>query len=357
MGVPALFAKRLLLVVCVGVHDNEKNKAPAERLLNMSDMLYRTCLGFLLVAWALSMLACTSRSSHRDNDPDGSTDSESETATDTSSETADTDTDVEIDWVFLDGGTFMMGSESGEENEMPVHQVSVPAFQMMKTEVTLEQYFKCSVSVGGCEFDFEPTGGPYAEKCNWDHLEERMEHPINCVTWLMAEAFCEWIGARLPSEAEWEYASRNQGQDVEYPWCTEGEECPEPTCDYCVMNMGEDTPEPFVAWDGCGEDRTWPVCSKPLGNTHRGLCDMVGNVREMVQDDYHLTYEGAPSDGSAWLDVSQGSSVVRGGDKNQSAEFLRIRKRLQYFDKLDEDGRMGITGFRCAREPKPDDPR
>jgi len=51
--------------------------------------------------------------------------------------------------------------------------------------------------------------------------------------------------------------------------------------------------------DGCGKNGTWPVCSKPAGNTAQGLCDMAGNVAQWVQDKFYNTYNGAPADGSA----------------------------------------------------------
>ncbi|HQC44850.1 MAG TPA: formylglycine-generating enzyme family protein, partial [Myxococcota bacterium] len=144
----------------------------------------------------------------------------------------------------------------------PVHRVTVPTFEMSKTQVTVDQYIAC-VNVGACT---EPDTEDY---CNWIK-SDRGSHPVNCVSWNQAQAFARWAGGRLPSEAEWEYAARSGGRDWKYPW---GDE--EATCERAVISEGG---------NGCGRGSTWPVCSKPSGNTTHGLCDMAGNVWEWVQD-------------------------------------------------------------------------
>ncbi|MEK7743950.1 MAG: SUMF1/EgtB/PvdO family nonheme iron enzyme, partial [Elusimicrobiota bacterium] len=157
-----------------------------------------------------------------------------------------------IEWVAVRGGSFMMGSASGSADEKPVHRVTLRSFELAKTEVTVAQYKAC-VDAGACA---APGKGLL---CNWG-VSGREKDPLNCVDWNQAKAFSEWVGGRLPSEAEWEYAARSGGRDIEYPW---GDE--EATCSRAVIYDGG---------AGCGRVSTWPVCSKPEGNTRQGLCDM-----------------------------------------------------------------------------------
>ncbi len=229
---------------------------------------------------------------------------------------------VGFEWVAIPGGTFMMGSDSGDSYEQPVHQVTVPSFEMNRTEVTVAQYQAC-VDAGVCT-EPDQCGSYY----NWG-VAGREDHPVNCVDWFQAVEFCTWVGGRLPSEAEWEYAARGGGQDITYPWGNDS-----PSCTYAVMAG--------VGW-GCGMDRTWAVCSKPDGNTAQGLCDMAGNVREWVQDWYHSDYNGAPSDGSAWEIPSGSSRVGRGGWFANVAYSLRASDRLYG----GPSGRSYMFGFRC----------
>ena len=136
--------------------------------------------------------------------------------------------------------------------------MTVKSFQLAKTEVTNKQYKAC-VEAGACTPPSSYEGGD--------------DQPVVNVDWNQAKAFSEWVGGRLPSEAEWEYAARSGGKERKYPW---GDE--EPSCERAVMNQGG---------NGCGRNATWPVCSKTAGNTSQGLCDMAGNVWEWTQDWYH----------------------------------------------------------------------
>jgi formylglycine-generating enzyme required for sulfatase activity len=283
----------------------------------------------LCVSALAAIIACHDSTGNADGDsglPDENTDS-------TAPESSDTGLppDLGIEWIPIAGGTFEMGSENGTYREIPVHTVTVPGFEMMKTEVTLEQYEQC-VSTGKCEQALPPWDTSlYQEWCNIGH-SDRNEHPINCVNWYGADAFCAWIGAKLPTEAEWEYAARSQGQAREYPWGNE-----EATCDLAVMRDDD---------IGCNLGSTWPVCSKPLGNTDQGLCDMAGNVYEWVADEYHGDYIGAPTNGSAWISGETYRVILRGGSwGNALSEDLRSSTRNGYAP----DPRDPGAGFRCAR--------
>lgn len=240
---------------------------------------------------------------------------------------------AELVWVGIPGGSFMMGSETGREDELPVHRVTVPAFEITMAEVTKAQYKAC-VDASVCT---EPGEDPDSIFCNWE-LSGHWDHPINCVDWEQAGIFCRWSGGRLPTESEWEYAARSGGEEVEYPW---GDEVA--TCHYTVMDERE------AGGDGCGRDETWPVCSRPVGNTGHGLCDMAGNVWEWVRDKYYDTYEGAPTDGSSREGVLPGLGRVRrgGGFSASSPDAFRVSNRA--FNGAPTD-HSRVLGIRCARD-------
>ena len=116
---------------------------------------------------------------------------------------------IALDMVPVKGGTFAMGSLDGDEDERPVHDEHVAAFTIGRTEVTVAEYRKC-IDSGAC------SATPVKADCNVS-IEGRAAHPINCVTWDQASAFCAWAGGRLPSEREWEYAARGTDNRA-YPW-------------------------------------------------------------------------------------------------------------------------------------------
>ena len=236
-----------------------------------------------------------------------------------------------ITWINIPGGVFMMGSHRGTDDEQPVHQVSVSAFQMIKSEVTVAQYRRC-FNAGRC-------GKPRQdEDCNWG-VAGRDNHPVNCVTYKHAKTFCRWSGGHLPSEAQWEYAARSGRSDWRYPWGNET-----PSCARAVMGH----PRTCSAADpcGCGRNGTWPVCSKVAGNTTHGLCDMAGNVFEWLADCWMGSYHGAPADGSAWQQEPCRRRFMRGGGWGARADSLRAAYRYPYPPARKYQKNYG---FRCAR--------
>lgn len=227
------------------------------------------------------------------------------------------------DWVALPAGRFLMGSLEASEgfmNAIPAHKVLMKAFEMSRTDVTVEQYARC-VSSGRCA---APTTGG---NCNWGK-PGRQRHPVNCVSWEQANQYAKFIGARLPTEAEWEYAATSGGRGGKYPWGDEN-----PTCENAVM------------LDCALEHGTSPVCSKPAGNTAQGLCDMAGNVWQWTQDKYGGSYAGVPADGSAF-EAAGVARVVRGGSwDNGDSTLLRSIFRHAVRPGVRDDK----VGFRVAR--------
>ena len=205
-----------------------------------------------------------------------------------------------IRWARIRGGTFMMGADDAGASAQPRHEVTVKSFEMAKTLVTNKQYRAC-VEAGAC-----------AKTDSYGSWFEEDDQPVVGVDWNQAKAFSEWAGGRLPTEAEWEYAARSGGLERSYPWGNE-----EATCARAVTFDCGDEHEP-----------TAPVCSKPLGNTRQGLCDMAGNAWEWVQDAFHGSYREAPTDAGAWED-SGSRRVLRGGAWNYVAGLARSEFRLR----------------------------
>ena len=224
-----------------------------------------------------------------------------------------------------------MGSHVGGQDERPMHNVMMPDFEIMRAEVTVAQYRAC-VNANACD----PPSCSEADSesgflvCNYVMLREN--HPVNFVTWENARQFAAWVGARLPSESEWEYAATAGGQEILYPWGNQPADCV----------LGD-----FL---GCAGPGTSAACAHPGGRTSQLVCDLAGNVAEWVDDHYHETYNGAPADGSAWCDevgcVQTGTArVARGGGWNSRSGSLRAADRTS----IGSTASGANIGFRLAR--------
>jgi len=161
------------------------------------------------------------------------------------------------------------------------------------------------------------------------HPSAADDKPQICVDFEQAQQFSKWVGGRLPTEAEWEYAARSAGKDQKFPWGDKPS-----ACDNAVIS------------GDCGTKATWPVCSKPAGNTEQGLCDMAGNTWAWVQDPYHESYAGAPSDGKAWETPGLRYRVFRGGSFLFDATYARATKRRYDVPQT----RCGRVGFRPVKD-------
>jgi len=249
--------------------------------------------------------------------------------------TRETDAPVALTWVPLCGGCYLMGSTQGHTDERPVHEVTVPPFEIARTEVTVATWRSC-VEAGACSPPNEdPDGG-----CTF-WTEGADDRPINCIDWHEAGELAAWVGggARLCTEAEWEYAARSGGQQRTFPWG----ELP-PSCERAVQ-AGR------TEGDGCGAGAPLPACSRPAGNTDQGVCDLAGSVFEWVQDWHHWSYDGAPADGSAFLDPPMETRGCRGGSWDLGGYFLRVADRTE----VPPETRGPWLGMRLCRPP-PDAP-
>jgi sulfatase modifying factor 1 len=216
----------------------------------------------------------------------------------------------------IPAGSFQMGSEDGDKDEKPVHEAKVEAFQLDVTEVTVNAYDAC-LAAGKCT---APNGGG---DCN-EGKADRADHPINCVDHEQATAYCAFVGRRLPTEEEWEYAAR--GTDGRrFPW------------------KGGD-PAKQLCWNGEGNElgkgkhpSTCPVGSYPDGASPFGILDLAGNVWEWTSAAY------CPYDKP---DCGDARKVIRGGAWNNLVpSFVRAQDRSREAANARNDN----VGFRCAK--------
>ncbi|WP_437924154.1 bifunctional serine/threonine-protein kinase/formylglycine-generating enzyme family protein [Sorangium sp. So ce291] len=243
------------------------------------------------------------------------------------------------DMVRIPAGRFTMGSAKGGKSERPPHEVTLTrAFDLDRTEVTVAAYQRC-VEAGRCT----PSGlhGPRATDADVEQRgalctaadTAKSQHPISCVDQAQAAAYCAFVGKRLPTEAEWEYAAR--GTDGrEYPWGNEP-----PGCAHAVVSRS-----PGQGCGGRGKG-TQDVGSAKAGASPSGALDMAGNVWEWVADgwDPGVYAKGARTDPVVPATGSKG--VLRGGSWDFSASSARSTFRLAY----DREAGDVSTGFRCAR--------
>lgn len=213
--------------------------------------------------------------------------------------------------VIVSGGVMNQGRTDGPADEGPVHRVSVASFRIDAHEVTVAAYEGC-VARGACT----PAGTD--DECNSGHAD-RANHPINCVDFAQAAAYCAAHGERLPTEEEWEFAAREDSDGL-YPW---GKETP--TTEHACF-------ERTAA--GLG---TCAVMSHPKGQTRDGIHDLAGNVWEWT-DTTFCTYDRKTCD--------PGQRMARGGSYSaRSHELLTGTVRMAYAPTT----RGAILGFRCAK--------
>ncbi|MFO0648031.1 MAG: SUMF1/EgtB/PvdO family nonheme iron enzyme [Polyangiales bacterium] len=264
-------------------------------------------------------------------------------------------------------GTFNMGGDPSAPNSTPVQSnVSVGAFYVDRYEVTVARFRQFASAIpgigalsgiaqytrDGAPFGldyavappYEPTFHSANAACNWSPTAETLEaHPINCVSWSLAMAFCAWdgntSGGRLPTEAEWEWVARGAAvgslsSGRTYPW---GEAAP--TC--ALANTL-----------GCATS-TLPVNASPRGTY--GLFDLIGNVYEWTADQYSRFgvgsyWTGGPRTNplNTVSDTTTGR-VTRGGGWEQAP--LRSAGRNVTRENGSTTGTTGYpsVGFRCAR--------
>ncbi|MEL7315142.1 MAG: formylglycine-generating enzyme family protein, partial [Cyanobacteria bacterium J06559_3] len=245
--------------------------------------------------------------------------------------------DLPLEMVAIPGGTFLMGSPEDEperfSRESPQHEVTVAPFLMGRYPVTQAQW-RAVAAMPQVERELEPDPAHFKGD----------NHPVERVSWEDAVEFCARLSHytersyRLPSESEWEYGCR-AGTNTPFHF---GDMITTEVASYYGASYAEGP-------EGESRNETTPVDHFEGANAF-GLSDMHGNVWEGCQDSWHSNYEGAPVDGSAWVDGGNSSRrVYRGGSWGYDPRNCRSASRVDYHP----DFRLDSIGFRvCCSAPR-----
>lgn len=229
--------------------------------------------------------------------------------------------------VYVPQGTFLMGTDpednpAQEYSTWPARTVTLDAFWIDQTEVTNAQYAKC-VNTGKCT----PPKYQSSYTHNSYYLERKYaDYPVVWVTWDQASGYCTAMGARLPTEAEWEKAARGTDGRI-YPW-------------------GNQEPK---AYEFFSERDTMPVGSYPNNASPYGVLDMAGNVWEWVSDWMGDDFQNAPFENPTGPEYGE-YHVLRGGSWVLQQYGKSVNQNAVTRASLGNRNRWHNTGFRCAAD-------
>ena len=287
--------------------------------------------------------------------------------------TEDLGNGITMDMILIPGGTFFMGSPETElerfDREGPQHKVNVPSFFMGKYPVTQAQWKAIAEQTDLKENENLESEPSYFQE-DYEKKDDRWTRPVEQVNWYQAKEFCARLSKktnrqyRLPTEAEWEYACRAVVRNQSSVSSTSKSLVVDPDITLEEWNQkyhqpfhfGETISTEVANYDGNytygrgvkGEYRneTTPVGYFKVANEF-GLYDMHGNVWEWCEDDWHNNYNGAPTDGSAWLESQEvDAKVIRGGSFGFYPPDCRSASRSD--DGLARDGFSHYLGFRVV---------
>ena len=219
--------------------------------------------------------------------------------------------------VRIEGGVFTMG----DDEFFPMREVYVSPFYIDAVEVTTERYAK-----------FLAANGSLAPPDEWESvdLEKQGQLPVVGVSWNDAEAYCQWAGKRLPTEAEWERAARDSDQRM-YPWGNEA-----PGAGRAVYGHRAES-----AYGG-GLDR---VGTLDAGRSREGVYDLEGNAAEWVSDWFTESFPVADVRNPKGPSTGE-KKVIRGSGWHEPVDRIGGSRRYQ----ASPDNRTDDVGFRCAMD-------
>jgi formylglycine-generating enzyme required for sulfatase activity len=227
--------------------------------------------------------------------------------------------DSQDDFIVIPAGEFLMGNDKGDEEDKPAHHLSLPEYSIQKYEVTNAQF-----SIFSKESGYQTYQEKNA-KSNWKDFFKpgQEENPVVMITWDDAEAYCKWLGGRLPGEAEWEKAARGSDGRA-YPWGNEWQSDKANTLESGLRGPAR-------------------VGSFGAGKSPYGVMDMAGNVSEWTAD----VFSAYPGNSNPMSEYLKNLRVVRGGGWFDDPDHVTTFTR--------DAALPGITagddlGFRCVKD-------